>query len=770
MLLRHSRCVFVGLVTASVVSLIQDNKLELSFLLSPFANNNCLIVIKTYVVLDITAPRVPILIQNFIRQQYKSQADEQVWSRFTASKYINLPEIVDWNQTFPKRCGSKHMVDDHIIPVCVEINFRQWILETKPISCVVVVDAFYPIVSLNDNYLEYPFSLVEFISQPLISDASFRFRTVPVINILVLRSLKYTRIETNKWISSSLGKGNSYHNSDPEVTTSSAIFFIVWVNKYGKCFQIYNINIKDTKRPLNIPAQDWGLLSLRGLSTLSILENRASVWKVYNLSPVLHKCNFHLVETKSLKLSRDPKNVYAYIILQSLGNFSFQINKTHSCEHPGQIGYWNDVSSLGPEVFPNMVGLKAYTNGSLHVRQRLGFNISSQKWSFLSCGKETEERLSFDQLAAVFDGYVWLSILLSFITILILPNILLGQVRRSEIVNLMDMFKLFVEQGTPFSEVGVRSRWILGSLLLVGLLMSNAYKNSNVYNLTLPKSRIPFESLNQIRTANFTILAKLGTPKYINLEGFGSSKKNVTRPTFNVTKKTSHGIIMISGKTSIAASSNLLILSYTSNPYELKELMEISSFSSGAVSILTQPIEGELSLHGYVRDRFLDGKHFTTTFLTKQNDHLTETLARCENTAILLHHADSVEFKRRLKRRSLSLNIDTSKEGFMTFLYGVRYAGLLTPRLFQRVTSLEQSGIVGWFEKRFDWLSAKNDVHAKVAAAKMSGNISILFMCLAIGLILSGFVYGAEILVFQLSGQMNNFCPRLSTWKHSAEK
>jgi len=71
--------------------------------------------------------------------------------------------------------------------------------------------------------------------------------------------------------------------------------------------------------------------------------------------------------------------------------------------------------------------------------------------------------------------------------------------------------KALLEQGDPFSS-GVsgtkRLRFSIGTFLLVAIVISNAYKSSNVYNLVLPRKPVPFENLSQLLSDSFKIYSK----------------------------------------------------------------------------------------------------------------------------------------------------------------------------------------------------------------------------------------------------------------------
>jgi len=71
--------------------------------------------------------------------------------------------------------------------------------------------------------------------------------------------------------------------------------------------------------------------------------------------------------------------------------------------------------------------------------------------------------------------------------------------------------KALLEQGDPFSSSvssTKRLRFSIGTFLLVAIVISNAYKSSNVYNLVLPRKPVPYENLSQLLNDSFKIYSK----------------------------------------------------------------------------------------------------------------------------------------------------------------------------------------------------------------------------------------------------------------------
>lgn len=76
----------------------------------------------------------------------------------------------------------------------------------------------------------------------------------------------------------------------------------------------------------------------------------------------------------------------------------------------------------------------------------------------------------------------------------------------------ISFLKVVLEQGNPFLErVANLGTWrpMVGLLLLVAIILSNAYKNTNVYNMIAPRQHIPYRIWRDILRDNFTIHSRL---------------------------------------------------------------------------------------------------------------------------------------------------------------------------------------------------------------------------------------------------------------------
>lgn len=126
---------------------------------------------------------------------------------------------------------------------------------------------------------------------------------------------------------------------------------------------------------------------------------------------------------------------------------------------------------------------------------------------FVSCGQRSKGALPFNEYVAVFNHNVWLCIILTvmcLLRILIIP----GETISNAIFSLL---KLFLGQGNPFSKNFLRIfslKLVILPLTFMGVVLSEAYKNTNVYRMIMPSAEIPYEYFSELVADNFSVYSR----------------------------------------------------------------------------------------------------------------------------------------------------------------------------------------------------------------------------------------------------------------------
>lgn len=226
----------------------------------------------------------------------------------------------------------------------------------------------------------------------------------------------------------------------------------------------------------------------------------------------LHICNRPL-ETKekgvSPEISRASEE-YANVWLSVMGNFSYGA-RNHLCFEGRRITIVNDNSRNHPDIEINVARtfVKPEASGILYPAVLASLHDDLK---LIISGFQGLEELQSKELLHVFDEFIWfLIILFSFAITLIFSQIPSFASSLSTKDSVLIPVKLLLEQGNPFPEslmTTSRCSSIIGTLLCMGIVLSNAYKNTNVYNMIIPRTPVAYQNLEELVHDKFPIYTR----------------------------------------------------------------------------------------------------------------------------------------------------------------------------------------------------------------------------------------------------------------------
>lgn len=200
---------------------------------------------------------------------------------------------------------------------------------------------------------------------------------------------------------------------------------------------------------------------------------------------------------------------WADIWLAIMGNYTISVSK------PFQHFYCTKSRKLRSDEFNAPYAL--FMMIVPHVKDLLIFpyffenKLSSLR--FVSCGEAKLSLAVFHELISVFDTWILLFTGVSMIAV-ITPLLSLSEIKTGILDHWLSPLKVLLEQGNPFADGVInreRLRWATGLFLLAGIVLSNAYKNANVYNMITPRKPVPYEYIKQLRENNFAIYTRIAT-------------------------------------------------------------------------------------------------------------------------------------------------------------------------------------------------------------------------------------------------------------------
>lgn len=135
---------------------------------------------------------------------------------------------------------------------------------------------------------------------------------------------------------------------------------------------------------------------------------------------------------------------------------------------------------------------------------------------FIGCGKKGEQAFSIHELVIAYEWPVWLMIVLSILAISWMSSYFMARKSEGDGCShfrwkyLLSVAQILMEQGDGFSKDFFKLpplRFALGPFLLMSIILSEGYRNENVYNLVLPGKFIPYKVFEELVQDKFSIFA-----------------------------------------------------------------------------------------------------------------------------------------------------------------------------------------------------------------------------------------------------------------------
>lgn len=128
---------------------------------------------------------------------------------------------------------------------------------------------------------------------------------------------------------------------------------------------------------------------------------------------------------------------------------------------------------------------------------------------FISCSELKQECLLFSELVNIYDAWAWHCLICTTVGL----AYLISSVAKKEsfVKSMLGMFKVVVGQGDPFMHHVFNSvplRFAAVPFLFMGVIVSEGYKNSNMYNIICPRRTIFKEYISELVSGKFTVYTR----------------------------------------------------------------------------------------------------------------------------------------------------------------------------------------------------------------------------------------------------------------------
>lgn len=210
--------------------------------------------------------------------------------------------------------------------------------------------------------------------------------------------------------------------------------------------------------------------------------------------------------------SRDYFCTHRHILQSIMGNFSYGISESSVCTtHSGEVTINSNLPAA--HSFASIVRVFSNFFATPILTSMLHFNDMSSSLRFVTSQSRGPSHLPFEELVNIFDLYIWASTVIiltcaSFaIAKLVNPRKTINMGRQ-----VFSVLKCLLEQGDAFTFPDDNPRkvtLILAGVYLVSMLLSNAYKNNNVYNMILARKQLAYKTLDELQNDNFIKYSRL---------------------------------------------------------------------------------------------------------------------------------------------------------------------------------------------------------------------------------------------------------------------
>lgn len=384
------------------------------------------------------------------------------------------------------------------------------------------------------------------------------------------------------------------------------------------------------------------------------------------------------------------------------------------------------------------------------------YRSSISRMNFVSCGQTTTDNLQFGELINIFDVYTWTFALLSGILISALDycsfRVAIGKslnltFKDEKVV--LSLVRIFLEQGNAILKVNSKirkqsRRILLAGVLLAGIVLSNAYKNTNVYNMITPLANIPADTFDTLIKYDFTIFTRLYLISelplvtynwYLSIQGaniFQDQHHIKVRNPVDQNVET-----LVSSEIFIIRNKWLVHHSEEDHSSEIK-LFNHSRLLPGSDDRLHQVLQ-----HNNTKMAMRMNKVTFTSELPYlkrlQNMKISQMLESCKKVAIVFSQSMYIEFIKMLPKMRITGHWYIGKESWFASDIGISVSGTVTKNILARIDYLRESGIWDWWEMLPSKMD-RNILNAKVSSSTffrrptMDGNVVIIFTVWLIGL------------------------------------
>lgn len=391
----------------------------------------------------------------------------------------------------------------------------------------------------------------------------------------------------------------------------------------------------------------------------------------------------------------------------------------------------------------------------------------------LSCGQGTQSPLAFGDLIHVFDHYTWIAVVATFAIVLIFKCIfvkIMLSLSFNQTVNLPqqksafakvqnDVFvllKIFLEQNGLSGELentGFGWKTVSGIFLLTCVVLSNAYKNTNVYNMMTPRVSQPFETIDQLIENGFKLFTR-GLPTKPRFED--PEVKRILKSKLNRSQHSIWSLEHRRNKTFVLSEVLELTEALKSDwPQSTFSRSENHTFSvlvdnfhmhTQSISILKETVRAQKKFNW--EELATNYRVEAPSYMQFQKRRFRQMVIDCDQLAIILPTFLCQSAKNLRRNYAGEGMVGIGKESIFSIGIGIAFSGVISRKLLKRIWSFEESSIWKHWEMLIAGSKTFSNEHPRSHPVRptMQGNIVVIFSVWLAGLSLALPIFMLELL------------------------
>lgn len=743
--------------------------------LDNFEEMKCLVVVTNFIGSNVHRLNQPYIIRKLMPAIFKG------WVRYPT---------IGWTMDYPNDSNFS-CLQDNLHHHCEKLDWQKLVLASKAWNCEIRLELFPPfpytsggtrsLLNVMENYrglksheLMYPG--VWFYNVNLTTDGADVPLTSrkPIIQVFLVPSVYWNKSSISEihlvllnWLQRRLGTFPA--------TTNIAFVLGEMVENEEHVYSIASIRglYQETKiDAFTLPNGDS-----KSLDPDAVYKFQEKIWKrhlhwtinMQTVDGILEKyfknCE-NIISgypkpldfmTKSLPSFKHIQPYSLVNIWQSiLGNFTYN----SKCRNGNKIY----VGALGGPISTIRY---VDTNRMSRLHYPLQILDALESYRFVVCGMKGSDSIAFRELINVYDVYVWGFVVGSvlciacFWKILTLPMISQVKILKQGCCsNAFSLVKILLEQGdSSVSAKSVKLRLLLGTFVLISIVLSNGYKNANVYNMVAPRNRVRYEKLKDLVEDNFAIYA-LSTPFWGNWFDEPETNWVAEAENITVTRKSSQELSYYIGDPNHEIVKSVISLPHfeinewsgSKSHWESDAELHLNKFARNSCLIYFADVLRKLIERFKTQNRNWEkivavaDKRLSTYisiiahdgYLETEREFLIAALTKCNKTALTLPVYEAESYARVLTAE----RGNSGRETFFHRYFVFALHGLVTPPIIDRLARMKGTGILEWWTNITEYISIikfRSSVNVENTMAETSpegvslnGNIVVIF-CLLVG-------------------------------------